>query len=105
MLAVDGAPLTVQPGAVAYTRLGGRPMMRRMRPFFAWYGGMELAGHLWRVLWLGPATVAVAFHPPATIDRFGSRKALMADCHGVIAAGVSRAIHGAPPDARAAVSH
>ena len=103
--AVDGAPLTVQPVSVAYTRLGGMPMMRRMRPFFAWYGDMELAGHLWRVLGLGPATVAVEFHPPVTIDGFGSRKALAAYCHGVIAAGVSRAIHGAPPDARAAVSH
>ncbi len=99
---VEGAPLTVQPVSVAYTGLGGMPMMRRMRPFFAWYGDMELAGHLWRVLGLGPATVMVEFHPPVTIDRFGSRKALAAYCHRVIAAGVSKAIHGAPPRAASA---
>ena len=37
-----GKPLTVQPISVAYTRLDGMPLGRFYRPFFAWYGDMEI---------------------------------------------------------------
>ncbi len=94
---VGGAALTVQPVSIAYSRLGGLPMRRYMRARFAWYGDMRLAGHLWRMLGLGAATVAVEFHPPVTSETFGSRKALGAHCHEVIAAAVSAAVHGVPP--------
>ena len=43
----------VQPVSIAYTRLDGMPMGRSFRPFFAWYGDMALAPHLWRMLGLG----------------------------------------------------
>ncbi len=98
---LGGAPVAVQPVSIAYSGLRGLPMLRAMRPFFAWYGDMALAGHLWAMLGRGPATVVVAFHPPVTIDRFGTRKALAAHCHAVIAAGVSAALHRAPPPAAA----
>ncbi|MFQ5783416.1 MAG: lysophospholipid acyltransferase family protein [Alphaproteobacteria bacterium] len=94
---VDGRPITVQPVSIGYSRCGGMPMLRIMRPFYAWYGDMELVGHFWRLLGLGPATVVVAFHPPVTIEAFESRKALTAHCEAVVAAGVSAAIHGVPP--------
>ncbi len=94
---VGGAALTVQPVSIAYSRLGGLPMRCYMRARFAWYGGMRLAGHLWRMLGLGAATVAVEFHPPVTSETFGSRKALGAHCHEVITAAVSAAVHGVPP--------
>ncbi|MFQ5958041.1 MAG: lysophospholipid acyltransferase family protein [Alphaproteobacteria bacterium] len=94
---LDGAPVTVQPVSIAYSGLGGFPMLRAMRPFFAWYGDMELTSHLWTMLGRGPVTVVVEFHPPVTIDRFGTRKALAAHCHAVITAGVSAAIHGTAP--------
>ena len=93
---VGGAPLTVQPVSVAYVKLGNLPMGRHMRPFFAWYGDMDLVGHLWRVLGLAPATVVVWFHAPVTIERVGSRKALAAYCYEAVAAGVSEAINGRP---------
>ncbi|MFQ5984620.1 MAG: lysophospholipid acyltransferase family protein [Alphaproteobacteria bacterium] len=96
---VRGAPLTVQPVSVAYSKLGNLPMGRHMRPFFAWYGDMDLLGHLWRALGLAPATVVVRFHPPVTIDRTGSRKALAVYCYEAVAAGVSEAINGRPPAA------
>ncbi len=86
--------VTVQPVSIAYSSVGGLPMPRYMRPYFAWYGDMELASHLWQVLRLAPVTVAVEFHPTAPIDRFESRKALAAHCHGVTAAGMSAALHG-----------
>ena len=99
---VGGAALTVQPVSIAYSKLDGLPMMRHMRPYFAWYGDMELAGHLWRMLGVGAATAVVAFHPPVTLDAFGSRKALSVHCRAAIAASVSEAIHGAPPRRAAA---
>ena len=47
--------VTVQPVSIAYTRLDGMPLGRALRPFFAWYGSMSLAPHLWRMLGLGTA--------------------------------------------------
>src|SRR4051812_14172517 len=44
---VNGEPLVIQPVTVAYTRLDGLPIGRQWRPFFAWYGAMDMASHLW----------------------------------------------------------
>ena len=91
---VRGKPLTVQPVSIAYTRLNGIPMGRPYRPFYAWYGDMELASHLWNVAGLGNATIAIQFHQPVTIEQFGSRKEMAEACQAAIADGVSRAISG-----------
>ena len=91
---IDGRPVSVQPVSVAYTRLDGMPIGRTLRPFFAWYGDMELAPHIWRMAGFGKVTVVVEFHPPVTIDAFGSRKALSDHCHSVVADGVAAAISG-----------
>ena len=98
---VDGAALSVQPVSIAYSKLGVLPMLRTMRPSFAWYGDMELVSHLWGMLRLVPATVVVEFHPAVTFEQFGSRKALGAHCQAVVAAGVSAAVHGVPSRAAA----
>jgi 1-acyl-sn-glycerol-3-phosphate acyltransferase len=89
-----GAPLTVQPVSIAYTRLDGLPLGRYLRPFFAWYGDMELGSHLWHAIGLGRVTVVVEFHEPVTIDQFDSRKALSDYCYGVVARGVAAALAG-----------
>jgi len=97
-------PLTLQPVSVAYTRLDGMPIGRQWRPFFAWYGAMDLAPHLWTVLGLGRLTVTLIFHPPLTIADVGSRKALAAACQAVIARGLEAANTGrlvSPPAAPA----
>lgn len=91
---VRGRPLMVQPVSVAYTRLDGMPIGRQWRPFFAWYGAMELAPHLWHALGLGRLTVTLIFHPPVTLAELGSRKALAAHCHRIIAAGLEAANSG-----------
>ena len=103
---VGGNPVVVQPVSVAYTHLDGIPMGRHLRPFFAWYGDMELAGHLWQLLGIGRSRVEVRFHDPVSLDRFVSRKELSAWCHATIAAGVARSLTGrdqpvdvAPPPA------
>lgn len=90
-------PLTVQPVSIAYTRLNGFPIGHALRPYFAWYGEMGLASHLWRALGLGRVTVVVEFHRPVTIDEFGSRKALAEHCHQVVADGVAAALSGYTP--------
>jgi 1-acyl-sn-glycerol-3-phosphate acyltransferase len=100
-----GRALPVQPVGIAYTRVNGIPLWRHMRPFIAWYGDMELAGHLWRLLGLGAIDVVIQFHPPVTIEQFGSRKKLADHCWRVISEGVAAANAGrlptieAPPQA------
>ncbi|HUC62093.1 MAG TPA: lysophospholipid acyltransferase family protein [Alphaproteobacteria bacterium] len=93
---VGGRALTVQPVSVAYTALDGMPLGRFLRPFYAWYGDMDMASHIWRVAGLGNATVVVEFHPPAPPETLRSRKALAEYCQRAVAAGVARALSGRP---------
>ncbi len=86
--------VTVQPVSIAYTRLDGMPLGRVLRPFFAWYGSMSLAPHLWRMLGLGRLEVVVEFHPPTSLDVCGSRKALARYCEERVAEGLAGALSG-----------
>jgi 1-acyl-sn-glycerol-3-phosphate acyltransferase len=97
-----GVPLAVQPVTVVYLRLDGMPMGRFFRPFIAWYGGMEVAPHLWTMLGLGTLTVRVIFHPIITIEQFGSRKDLAVQCYKVIHAGLAASLAGRGPGADSA---
>ena len=87
-------PVMVQPVSVAYTRLDGMPMGRVLRPFFAWYGSMAMAPHLWTMLGLGTVEVVVEFHPATTLAECGSRKALARYCEDRVAAGLATALSG-----------
>ena len=87
-------PVTVQPVSIAYTRLDGMPIGRRLRPLFAWYGSMAMAPHLWTLLGLGTIEVLVEFHRPTTLADRGSRKALAGYCQERVAAGLANAISG-----------
>jgi len=69
-------------------------MGRYLRPLFAWYGDMELFGHLLKALGMGVVTVVVEFHPPVTMAQFGSRKALSDHCQRVVAGGMAVALSG-----------
>jgi 1-acyl-sn-glycerol-3-phosphate acyltransferase len=91
---IEGRPIAVQPVTIAYTRLNGMPIGRSMRPYFAWYGDMDLAGHLWTVLGLGNIEVTVQFHAPVTIAEFGSRKRLAAYCERQISEALAAANAG-----------
>ena len=99
--AVHGAalphPIAVQPVSIAYVRLNGMPMGRLYRPYFAWYGDMDMASHLWAMLGLGQAGVVVQFHEPVAPERFATRKDLAEHCWRVVAAGVAAANSGRPP--------
>lgn len=98
--AVHGAhfehPITVQPVSIAYLRLDGIPIGRFHRPFFAWYGDMDLVTHLWAMLGLGHVNVAVEFHPTVSAENFPTRKALAEHCWRVVSSGVAAALAGRP---------
>src|ERR1700736_4549948 len=89
-------PVIVQPVSLAYTRLDGIPIGRLYRPFFAWYGAVHLAPHMWSMVGLGTLEVVVEFHPPTFLRDCGSRKALAEYCHARIAGGVAGALFDRP---------
>lgn len=89
-------PAIVQPVSLAYTRLDGIPIGRFYRPFFAWYGTVDLAPHLWSMVGLGTVEVVVEFHPPTFLRDCGSRKALAEYCHSRIVGGVAGALFDRP---------
>ncbi len=94
----------VQPVSIAYVGLHGMPMGRETRPFFAWYGDMELVPHLWEAFRMGPIDVVVELHKPLTIDEAGDRKRLSARVESIVRAGVIRALNG-PQAAAAEISN
>jgi 1-acyl-sn-glycerol-3-phosphate acyltransferase len=89
----DGRHVTVQPVSAAYAGNHGMPMGREMRPFYAWYGDMEMTPHLWEALLAGPLDVTVEFHPPATLDMM-NRKQLAQVAQAQIEAGLARGLAG-----------
>lgn len=66
----------VQPLSVAYQGFYGLPMGRAHRPHVAWYGDMELAGHLWGIFSRGALDVVVRWGEPVLVDRTTDRKDL-----------------------------
>jgi len=90
----DGSGIMVQPVTMLCTELGGLPIGRAWRPYFAWYGDMTLVPHLWNVFCLGHFTVDVIFHPPVRATAFASRKALADYCQRQIAQGVEQCVTG-----------
>jgi len=72
----DGATVWVQPLSLAYQGFYGLPMGRAHRPHVAWYGDMELPGHLWGIFTRGALDVIVTWGEPVLVDKTTDRKAL-----------------------------
>ncbi|CTQ54637.1 2-acyl-glycerophospho-ethanolamine acyltransferase [Roseibium album] len=72
----DTSKVWVQPLSIAYQGLHGLPMGRAYRPLVAWYGDMELAGHLWGIFTRGALDVIVRWGEPVLVDPATDRKAL-----------------------------
>ncbi|MEK1890638.1 MAG: lysophospholipid acyltransferase family protein [Phyllobacterium sp.] len=68
--------VTVQPVAIAYTRIHGMPMGRAHRPLVAWPGDVPLGPSLIGLLKEGAVDVDVWFGEPVVIDGKSDRKAL-----------------------------
>ena len=92
--AAEDERVMVQPVSVVYRLLDGIPLGRFYRPFFAWYGDMTMAPHLWKMLGLGRLTVVMTFHEPVRLKDFGSRKLLSEYCARIIAEGMGAALAG-----------
>ncbi len=90
-------PLVVQPVSIAYPSINGLPMGWGLRPLVAWYGGMDLGGHLWRFSRLGRVDVVVQFHDMVGVGDFPSRKELTRHCAEAVARGVDQALGGRLP--------
>ncbi len=84
----------VQPVTIAYVASYGIPMGRETRPFYAWYGDMDMAPHFWGVFGHGPLDAVIEFHPPMTVAEAGSRKELARRAEADVRAGLIRALHG-----------
>jgi 1-acyl-sn-glycerol-3-phosphate acyltransferase len=72
----DVETVTVQPVAIAYTRVHGIPMGRVHRPIVAWPGDVPLGPSLIGLLKDGAVDVDVWFGEPVVIDGKSDRKAL-----------------------------
>ncbi|MEC9369555.1 MAG: lysophospholipid acyltransferase family protein [Pseudomonadota bacterium] len=81
--------ISVQTLSIAYTHLHGVPMGRRGRPHVAWYGGMEMAPHIWDLLRRGPLDVHVEAGSPLPLDGFADRKELARQTEGEVRRAVS----------------
>lgn len=86
--------VVVQPVTLAYRGHWGMPMERRRRPYFAWYGDMEMGPHLWEALGLGPVEVDVICHKPLTLAQCGNRKALARQAEETVRKGLVAALSG-----------
>lgn len=96
-ITIGEQPVVVQPVSITCTDLDDLPIGRRFRPFYAWYGDMDLAPHLWSMAGLGRLKIRVTFHPPTTLRDMGSRKVLAARCWDVVSAAVIDANAGRAP--------
>lgn len=91
-----GAPIvTVQPAAIAYTRLHGLPMGRHLRSHAAWIGDQTLVPHVLQLLRRGALDVEVHFGTP--IHAAGkTRKAIALAAETEVRAMMAAALHPAP---------
>ena len=91
--AAETPGVLVQPVTLAYRGHRNLPMNRRLLPFYAWYGDMELAPHLLGALRAGPIEVTVVCHPPVSPGGELSRKALARHAEEEVRRGLVLALH------------
>ncbi len=96
--AMDGkGGATVQPVALAYTRMQGLPLGRQHRTKVSWFGDMDLAPHLKAVLSSGAIDVEVVFGPAHELTSQTDRKAVAAEAGAFVKATVARLNAGHEP--------
>ncbi|GAA0588194.1 lysophospholipid acyltransferase family protein [Rhizomicrobium electricum] len=84
----------VQPVSISYVGFHGIPLGRENRPFFAWYGDMDLMPHVWEAFKTGPLDVVVEFHAPLKVGPGFGRKQLAGVTEKLVREGQMRALQG-----------
>lgn len=84
--------VTVQPVAIAYTRLHGMPMGRALRPQLAWIGDMPLMPHLRKLLEEGAVDVEVHFGEPVAFRAGADRKQIARQAEDSVRAMMTQAL-------------
>ena len=84
----------VQPVSIAYVGFHGIPLGRENRPFYAWYGDMELMPHVWEAFKTGPLDVVVEFHQPLKVGPGCGRKQIAVLAENLARTGQIRALQG-----------
>jgi len=84
----------VQPVSITYVGFHGIPLGRETRPFFAWYGDMELLPHVWEAFKTGPLDVVVEFHAPLKVGPGCGRKQIAVLAENLCRQGQLRALQG-----------
>ncbi|MGE3831418.1 MAG: lysophospholipid acyltransferase family protein [Parvibaculaceae bacterium] len=87
--AAEAEGVRVQPLTIAYRGWWGSVMSRRRLPFYAWYGDMDMAPHLWEALATGPVEVEVILHDTLTSTSLGGRKQLAALAEAAVRGGLN----------------
>ncbi len=87
----------VQPLAIVYTRLQGLPLDRRTRPLIGWYGDMDLAPHLWRLMKEGAMDVELVWGEPVAVTPSTSRKALTLQLEETVREALMATLRGREP--------
>jgi 1-acyl-sn-glycerol-3-phosphate acyltransferase len=90
----ESNPVVIQPVVIAYTHVNGLPVGRYERPYFCWYGDMDMIPHLWNVLKLGSFKVDITFLPPIQKNQFEDHKALSHYCQTLVSNTFSAKIRG-----------
>lgn len=97
----DGDPhVTIQPVAVAYTRLHGMPMGRFHRRHASWIGDAELIPHLFALIREGGIDVEVHFGEPVRFEPGDDRKRVARTMEAEIRALMVQALRRPGPTTR-----
>ena len=73
---VENQNFTIQPIVIVYSDLNGIPINRWLRPMIAWYGGMDLQPHLYKLVRLKSIKVKLIYLKPVNTNNFKNRKDL-----------------------------
>lgn len=100
----EAADAVVQPLSLVYTRLHGIPLGRADRPLVGWYGDMEMRGHAWRLLKLGPLDVRIRVGAPVPLADFADRKELARHSEAEVREHVIRILRGRDSSEQVAIA-
>lgn len=85
---VEGNDTIIQPIAISYVEIDGKPSSERNIDMVAWYGDMEFLPHFWNLLKSTGVKAEINYLEPVSSKNFDDRKALAKYCEGVISASV-----------------